>query len=98
MSPIEGKTKGTGVGVIARRPITIVPWAAQNVAYTNSFKAGRGFLDQFQLDGNEVYVANYYGHTGGRHKDEAAQSTDHVVGGPVRRVEMQTQPGHLDAR
>ena len=75
-SPVAQGVKGSGVGVMAREPITIIEWKAKSAAYKALHSIGRCAIYGTEVEGEICWYAVLYGATGGDATIEAAQKND----------------------
>ena len=72
--------KGSGVGVLARKPTTVIPWRSKNGAYRAVYDQGRGANYEIELGGITHSFGVVYGAIGGASNETAAQKMDRLFG------------------
>ena len=75
-SPVAETIKGSGVGVMARTPLTVIEWKPRSATYKALYSIGRCAIYGIEVQGEAMWFAVIYGATGGHCSQEAAQKTD----------------------
>ena len=71
---------------MARSPIKLVPHVTADPDYQRLHGLGRLAIYLLEIGGQEVWIANVYGHTGGHTDTEAAQATDEIIQVAVEQI------------
>ena len=84
MSPVAASVKGTGVGVMAREPITVIEWQPKTPTYRALNEIGRVAIYGIEVEGVLQWYGVVYGSTGGNASTEAAQRTGFAIAALIR--------------
>ena len=87
MSPVADSVKGTGVGVMAREPITVIEWQYRTSACKARHDIGRVAIYGVEIEGTPQWYGVVCGSTGGNTSTDAAQKTDIIIAALICELE-----------